>query len=321
MASIDVAIPCYQYGRFLRECVTSVLTQDVDELRVHIIDNASTDDSLDVARQLASEDGRVTVAAHKENIGPNGSYNEAVDWAASDYFLLLDADDLLARGSLRRAIDILETCPDVAFTCGVEAMLSATGEVTVPKWQRFNLEPGWHVMDGAAFITEFCRHPVNWVGAPTVVRRTSVQKKAGHYRASLPYTDDLELWLRMALHGRVAITPDVQAIRRQHEARHGAAFESSFVRDFTEREAAFESFFANEGKGFPEMQTLLALARKRLGEHAYWVALSELAHARLGKAREIAAYSFKCRAMGVLLPPVVWPFRKQKAITRNRVAG
>jgi len=95
MATVDVAVPCYQYGDYLRGCVASVLSQDVSDLRIAIIDNASTDDSLRVARQLAAEDRRVEVIAHSTNLGQHASFNEAVDWAKSKYFMLLCADDLL----------------------------------------------------------------------------------------------------------------------------------------------------------------------------------------------------------------------------------
>ena len=44
---------CYQYGRYLRDCVTSITSQGVADLRVLIIDNGSTDDSLEVAKELA----------------------------------------------------------------------------------------------------------------------------------------------------------------------------------------------------------------------------------------------------------------------------
>ena len=40
---IDVVVPCYQYGRFLRECVDSILSQGIGDIRVLVIDNASTD--------------------------------------------------------------------------------------------------------------------------------------------------------------------------------------------------------------------------------------------------------------------------------------
>ena len=49
MSGIDVVVPCYQYGRFLRDGVSSVLRQRVDRIRALIIDNASTDDTLEFA--------------------------------------------------------------------------------------------------------------------------------------------------------------------------------------------------------------------------------------------------------------------------------
>ncbi len=88
MAIVDVAIPCFNYGRFLRKCVESVLSQDVEDLRVLVIDNASTDNSVEVARELARNDPRVEVIARSRNLGPHASYNEAIDWAEFELFSL-----------------------------------------------------------------------------------------------------------------------------------------------------------------------------------------------------------------------------------------
>ena len=89
MKSVDVVIPNYNYGRYLRACVGSVLSQDVEKLRVLIVDNASTDDSPEVARELAAMDPRVELRLHETNLGPHASFNEGIDWAESDYFLIL----------------------------------------------------------------------------------------------------------------------------------------------------------------------------------------------------------------------------------------
>ena len=68
--SLTVVIPCYNYGRYLRDCVTSVTTNqpgiDVDVL---IIDDNSTDDSLQTALRIAEADPRVRVIAHQSNKG------------------------------------------------------------------------------------------------------------------------------------------------------------------------------------------------------------------------------------------------------------
>ena len=68
MPQIDVLVPSYQYGRFLPECINSIRSQDVD-LRILILDNASTDDSVEIARQLASEDARIEVRTRETNLG------------------------------------------------------------------------------------------------------------------------------------------------------------------------------------------------------------------------------------------------------------
>src|ERR1700754_4915016 len=118
MASVDVLVPCYQYGRYLRGCVESILSQGIQDLRVRIIDNASTDDSVGIARRLMAEDSRVDLVAHPRNLGPHASFNEGIDWAGADYFLILCVDDLLAPGALARAVAVMEQNPDVVLTYG-----------------------------------------------------------------------------------------------------------------------------------------------------------------------------------------------------------
>src|SRR5262245_8621798 len=100
MPSVDVFVPCYNYGRFLRECVGSVLAQPGVEVRVLILDDCSTDDSAEVGRALAASDPRVEYRRHATNRGHIATYNEGIDWAAADCTMLLSADDLLTQGAL-----------------------------------------------------------------------------------------------------------------------------------------------------------------------------------------------------------------------------
>ena len=59
MSTIDIAVPSYNYGRFLGDCLDSICAQEVDGLRVLVIDNASTDDSVAIAREAARADPRI----------------------------------------------------------------------------------------------------------------------------------------------------------------------------------------------------------------------------------------------------------------------
>src|SRR5262249_14381598 len=87
MSSVSVVIPCYNYGHFLQDAVTSVLDeQEGVDVRVLIIDDASHDDSAAVAAKIAANDSRVEVAVHAANKGNIATYNEGLlEWADGDY--------------------------------------------------------------------------------------------------------------------------------------------------------------------------------------------------------------------------------------------
>src|SRR4051794_39820558 len=153
MPSIDVIIPCYNADRFLAQCIQSVLSQNVDDLRIVVIDNASTDDSVEVARRFAAEDSRVEVICHARNLGPIASFNEGVDIARADYFILLCADDLLTGGSLQRAVDVLEGNAGAVFAIGSDLSMIEGKDFAEP-----SQPDGWRVTAGARFIEDCCHH-------------------------------------------------------------------------------------------------------------------------------------------------------------------
>jgi glycosyltransferase involved in cell wall biosynthesis len=301
MPKIDVAIPCYQYGRFLRDCVRSIQSQNIDDLRILIIDNASTDDSVEVAEELARDDPRIEIVAHKNNLGPHASYNEAIDWASSDYFLLLDADDFLVDGCLARAIATMETNPNVAFTHGKIALLT-------PRTSEFSVDqvptPTWDIMSGDSFLHRACKFATDMPSAPTVVRRTDAQKRAGYYRKELPYTDDIELWLRLAMQGDVAHTNALQAVRRIHASQATTSFRDEPVNDHKAHEDAFESFFAHEGRLLPNRGKLLELARRNMADHAYWSGLSHIIRGYRKEGMTLVRYASRNSWLGLRHPPL-----------------
>jgi GT2 family glycosyltransferase len=272
MPVVDIAVPCYNYAHFLREAVDSILKQSLKNLRVLIIDNGSNDGSHDVARQLAGEDHRVEIRFFAQNVGPHACYNAAVDWASGDYFFLLDADDLLTPGSLERGVAIMEQNADIAFAYSTELFMGLN-EDGYASARAAPTELAWRVTSGEEFIRQRCRDPRNIVGAPTVLRRTSVQKTIGHYRPSLPYTDDLEMWLRLATLGRVAEANMPQGIRRVHASQASEQYREVPVRDFAERVAAFESFFVNEGAAMADARALLDLVKRTIGQEVFWYGL------------------------------------------------
>lgn len=243
MSTIDVIVPCYCYGRFLRECVESVLTQSAQNVRVLIIDDASPDNSAEVAADLAREDSRITFLQHIVNIGHIATYNEGIEWASSDYMLILSADDYLLPGALSRATSLMDAYPDVGFTYGNVIELNDGGATKQEKIVIYNPdEAGRCVLKGHDFIK--LSGARNLVATPTAVVRTVLQKSLGGYRPELPYSGDMEMWLRLAAHASVGISEGYQAVYRRHGGNMSEAYmANSWLPDLQQRQAALDYFF------------------------------------------------------------------------------
>jgi glycosyltransferase involved in cell wall biosynthesis len=327
-AGVDVAIPCYQYGRFLRDCVTSVLTQGLGNLRILIIDNASTDNSVEVAQQLAAEDCRVAVVAHRRNLGPHASFNAGIEWASAKYFMILCADDLLAPGCLAQAVSVLERHADVVFAYGRAASVRPGDPISVLPPETRELQ--WRIRPGAELLKRFCRTGVCHIqGSSTMLVRTSAQKIAGRHRASLEHSDDFEMWMRLACLGRVAEAKGQMASLRMHGSNRSAFTRQTrspgLNRPDRDRmlylwhdKAAFESFFTHEGAALPEGARLRALAMRSLGERAYWSALAHLCRRQAWASLDLWRLAFSLSPMTAILPPVGYLLRRDDLLRRIR---
>lgn len=69
MPTVDIVIPCYNYGRYLRDCVASAVAQSGVTVRVLIINACSQDDTPSTGSELCESDGRVTFRTHDVNKG------------------------------------------------------------------------------------------------------------------------------------------------------------------------------------------------------------------------------------------------------------
>jgi glycosyltransferase involved in cell wall biosynthesis len=309
MSLIDILIPNYQYGRYLSQCVNSILRQGIEDIRILIIDNASTDDSVAVANKFAATDPRIEVRARSRNLGPHASFNEGVDWAQSKYFLILCADDLLTEGALPRAVSIMEGHPELSFAYG--ACIEYRKEEDLSGYSEEDLI--WEIESGEDFIRRACRK-IPYIMSPLV--RTSCQKLAGYYRPELPFNDDVEMQLRLACYGKVARTASFQAIQRLHEGNVSSAVWKDPLRDVVNDIDLFASFFRNEGSSLADSKCLWRIARHRIGERAYWRAMSLIVQRQYSPAAKLFAKSLQLSPSNAVFPPVHYLLQRKQPFRR-----
>jgi glycosyltransferase involved in cell wall biosynthesis len=261
-------VPCYNYGHLLGACLESVLSQPDVAVRVLVIDDASTDDSAEVARALAAGDDRVHVSVHPQNRGHIATYNEGLlDWAEADYCVLLSADDLLTPGALGRATQLMEARPSVGMVYG--------RSVYFEHHDRLPRHPtryrGARVWSGRDWIEGRCRTGYNVISSPEVVARTEVQRRVGGYRPELPHAGDFEMWLRFAAVSDIAYVQGVpQALYRVHQASMQRSTYRGVLIDLEQRRDVFDAFFERHGPEVAGADGLHDLARRALARQALW---------------------------------------------------
>lgn len=246
MHAVDIFVPCYRYGIYLKECVDSALSQSDVDVRVLIIDDASPDNTAEVASELVANDKRVLVHRHRINRGHIATYNEGIEWASAEFVLLLSADDYLLPGALARACRLLADSPELGFVFGAAVVLNENGSTEpVHPLGPTVMKSGRLTMDGPSFITR--SGATNIVPTPTAIVRTELQKFVGGYRHDLPHSGDMEMWMRLAGHAAVGFVCDYQAAYRQHGSNMSlSCYGDNIMRDLWQRKKALDAVFGVE---------------------------------------------------------------------------
>lgn len=249
---ISVVIPCYNYGRYLRACVESVLSQDGVEVDVTIVDDASTDDSVAVAKELMSKDSRVALLQHESNRGHIETFNDALAAATAEFVVKMDADDVVPPGSFSRSVALLMADSRLAFVYGYPETFDSEIPTDLPSAVR-----NWTVWSGEEWIGRILDRAHNVIMQPEVVMRGSVLAEVGGHRPDLPEASDLNLWLRLATAGDVGrVNGPVQGLYRVHSNSMQRTIHAGFLSDLNGRVAAIELFFAERGANLRDAEGL-----------------------------------------------------------------
>lgn len=271
MATVDIVVPCYNYGRYLRQCVESILSQQGIDVRVMIIDDHSSDDTEEIGRAMSGADPRVQFRRHAINRGHIATYNEGLADATADYVVLLSADDLLTPGALQRATALMDAHPEVGMVYGypipltTDALPDARVEAT-----------GATIWEGRRWLELVCRAGRNFIHCPEVVLRTSVQHAIGGYDPALPHSGDLEMWLRVALVSDIGrINGADQAYYRIHSLSMQRTTFAGVLNDLGGRRDAFEAALKDAEARLPDAGLLRQAAYRSIAVDALrWARLA-----------------------------------------------
>jgi glycosyltransferase involved in cell wall biosynthesis len=265
MNTVDVIVPCYNYGSMLDGCVHSILSQEGVSVRVLVVDDASTDETAQAGRRLAARDARVHFFRHEANQGHIASYNEMLARVTADYCIILSADDLLTPRSLLRATRIMESHPEVGLAYGrdipfrdapplVQTAFPSVCSHTIHQYREF--------------LERSCRLGHTGIQAPAAIVRTSLHRAIGGYLPELPHSGDTEIWLRMAAGAPVLELHADQAFRRLHSRSMSVTY--SPLDRLREQRRAFDIHFNAFRATRPEIAAAEPIVARTIAESAFW---------------------------------------------------
>lgn len=198
MPLVTIVIPCFNYGRYVRDAVRSALSQTLIDLEVIVVDDGSTDiETLHVLNTLKAE-GIPLIS--QRNLGLPAARNAGVRRAKGKYVCCLDADDMIEPTYIEKAVALLECRPDVGFT--------------YPWPRRFGQGEGIWENPEYDFLELLERNILNH---PAVFRRQAWKDARGFWDKLREGYEDWEFWIHLGIHGYPgARIPEPLFLYRKH---------------------------------------------------------------------------------------------------------
>jgi len=181
---ISVVMPVYNSETYLQESANSILNQTYTNFEFIVINDGSTDGSLDILTEYAEKDNRIAII-NQQNSGLSNSLNRGIELSRSDLIARMDADDISNPTRLEEQFNFMNNNPEVAVAGTAFELFGENTKskiVTMPATNKT-------IRKNLPFRFCLCH--------PTVMFRRKTIVDAGGYQGTGP-CQDLELWLRLS---------------------------------------------------------------------------------------------------------------------------
>lgn len=220
---LTVVIPCYNYGRYIYAAIESVLKQDCHVFRLVVVNDGSTDNSVDEIKRAFSDWEAFTdnelLLISQENKGVSAALNTGLKNATGEYIVTFDADDIMAPGRLSLQINYLESHPETGCVGGRFVRINKSGELIARKHKN-------HEIERYDFERAFSAGLV--VGGGLAAYRHDVLRMVGGYDERIKI-QDFQITLKVAEAGYyIDILPDVVTYYRKHAGSLSSDYKNEF---------------------------------------------------------------------------------------------
>ncbi|MCY3779182.1 MAG: glycosyltransferase family 2 protein [Chloroflexi bacterium] len=183
---LSVIMPVYNGEKYLAEAIESILAQTFTDFEFLIVDDGSTDRSVEIIKSYGNRDSRIRCFQHMENLGSPSSRNHGIAEARGEYIATMDCDDISLPQRFERQIAFMRANPDIGLLgTGVQAV-----DADLNPTYLFNL-PRQHAHIALNLFIGFF-----FVHSSTLIRRQYLDA-VGCYDTKYRHLDDLYLYFRL----------------------------------------------------------------------------------------------------------------------------
>lgn len=202
---VSVFIPSFNHANYIDKTIASVIGQTYSQIELIVIDDGSTDNSIDVIGPLAQKHGFHFES--QKNIGLAKTLNRGLDIAQGKYFCMIGSDDIMLADKTEKQVAFMEDNPEVTVTFGNTLDIDSQGKLLKV---RREFIPQRDVTFDEMF---FGKMPP----ASSAMSKLSVLKKEGGYDPSIPL-EDTYMWLKLSSRGyQLVHLNDVLIYYRKHD--------------------------------------------------------------------------------------------------------
>jgi len=223
---ISICIPVFNGEKYLRECLDSVLAQTYSDIEIIIVDDGSTDSSIDISEAYLKKDARIKIFRNATNLGLVQNWNHCIELAKGEWIKFLFQDDLMDSNCIETFVEyISKTAGKIPVLVSKRKYFSDKPftekeklyyETNLLSLDRIKISQENHVVSPHSVSNAAVKYiALNFIGEPTVLMfRRSVCRELGSFEESLEQICDLEFVLRIAsVYGMVYVPNELTKFR------------------------------------------------------------------------------------------------------------
>ncbi len=200
---VSVCIPVYNGEATIKETLDSVISQTYKELEIIIVDNCSTDRTLNIVS--GANDSRIRVYKNDTNLGMVGNWNKCLEYVRGSYIQFVCADDILYPECIRRKVEMMEHCERLSMVFGASEIIDSAGKVIIKRhiFKKSCIADGGKLAKRSYYLKNLYGEPSN------VLFKAKLLAEAGNFALNTCYTTDWDMWLRLSCLGDVGYVNEI----------------------------------------------------------------------------------------------------------------